>query len=144
MSTCNLLLGHLADASLEVDVDGGATNGDKAIERVIGAANGLRRARVAGQPNDRDGAAGKPDKSSNGLNDDAEQPEEGGHGRGVGRLEAVAALDGAGVALARRDGGRLSGDGDGSAGESEERGDGLELHVEEEKELITEHCGLFE
>ena len=71
------------------------------------------------------------------MNDDTEKSQQASSGGGVRRLEAVAALDGAGVALASRDRGAASTGASGSGGRKGCKGDGrnggeLELHVENE------------
>ena len=87
-----------------------------------------RRAR---DPDGGDGAAGDADERGDVLHNDTEEREERGRGGGVSLLGAVAALQGAGVALVgRRAGGRVAarrGGCGGGKGSERERGDGGEL-----------------
>ncbi len=76
-----------------------------------------------------DGVAGHADLTGKALDDDAQEAEEGGDAGGVRRLDALAALESAGVALVGR---RIAeGDGHGEGGESEggESRESEELHV---------------
>jgi hypothetical protein len=87
---------------------------------------------VTGEADNRDGAAGETNEGVNAPNGDAQQPEEalGDGSQAIGGLSAVAALDGAGVALRGGNGGwSASGGGDEGHGEGEGSGEGLELHL---------------
>ena len=110
---------------LGVDVDGGASNGNDAVEAVVLAADSLGRARVAWEGNNADWAAGYADVDVQVLEDDPQQAEERGHGRVVSLLDVVAALNGASRA---RSSSGCSNDSGGKSQNSEE----LELHDEDE------------
>jgi hypothetical protein len=82
--------------------------------------------RVAPSTNDCDGRAGNPNEDIEVLEDDAQEAENLGGTCAVSLLDAVAALDGASVALTGR-GGPTSRCGDRKSSESE-GGEELELH----------------
>lgn len=102
----------------EVDDDGDTSNGDEPVERVVLAANRLSITPRAPSADARNERAGEADKDVEVLDDDAEQTEEETNGALVGGLlNAVAALDGVGVAVPARSGlARRSGCGSGSSG----------------------------
>jgi len=83
----------------EVEVDRGASEGNNAVEVVVGAANRLRRARVSRDTDGGDGAAIHANEASDILDDNSQGVEERGN-RGVGGgLDAIAAVKSAGIAL---------------------------------------------
>jgi len=100
-----------------LEVDGGATDGDDTAEVVVLAANGfLVASSTTSDTNDGDGGAGDTNEDVNALDNDAQKTEEEGSNRVTGAGDAVAALDVAGVALADSGSGGGSGDGDGLGG----------------------------
>lgn len=82
---------------------------------------------VACDTNGRDGAASEADLTFEKVDSDAQQPNDPSDIFGVRCLDAVAALDWAGVAL--RGGGSASRGGNNDSCESESNDGGLELHV---------------
>jgi len=85
--------------SLEIDVDGAASNSDDAIEAVVGAADRLGRARVATNANSADRRAGGTNENSEVLDNNTEKAKQKADSTIVSVSESLAALHGAGVAL---------------------------------------------
>ena len=110
---------------LSVDVDGGASNGNDAVEVVVLTADSLAGARVSWDTNNADGAAGQANRDVHILNDGAHRCKDDSGGRILRGADAVAALDG--TSRARRS----SGCSNGSGGKNQS-GEELELHDEDE------------
>jgi len=119
-----------SSSKLQVDVDGGTSNGDDTIEGVVLAADGLGRAGISSDSNNTDWGTAKANNGSNVLNHDAQKRDYLGSGSAVSRGDAVAALEVTSVALAGRlvatswSGGRKAGNGE--SGKDRK----LELHVD--------------
>jgi hypothetical protein len=120
--------------NLEADVDGDTAKRDEAMEGVVLAADGRSRAARASSTNHSDGVASKTDEGGNVLENDAEEAKEnfGGVGEVTRLLGGLAALNGAGGAVAgwqvgatsrggSRGGGEGRGEEDGSLGEHVKR-----------------------
>jgi len=100
---------------LKVEVDGGAADGNDAVEAVVLAANRLRSAGGAADTDDGEGRAGEADVGGDALEDNAEQAQQDRSDGVAGGRRAFAALLVTDVALADCDRSRgfRRGDGDG-------------------------------
>jgi hypothetical protein len=109
---------------LEVNVNGDAAKGNETVEGVVLAADGRSRAARASSTDHSDGVASKTDKGGNVLDNDAEEAKEslGGVGEVTRLLGGLAALNGAGGAVAGWQVGATSrgGSRDGGEGRGEE------------------------
>jgi len=118
---------------LEVEVDRAAAEGNKTIEGVASAANRLGGAGSSSDADDGKGAASQANEAGDTAERDTKEPGQESSGGIFDRLNAVAALDRAGIAIATRNGDCKS-----NSGESKSE-DGREAHVSE-MSLKTEYC----
>jgi len=114
---------------LGVDIDGGAAEGDDAIEGVVRTADGLRSAAGSTDTDTGNGRAGHANLAGHAAGEDAkgaEQSRDGGRGR---RLDRVAALLVADVARGCRRGRIRQGEHCGGSKDGNERKDFVEQHI---------------